>query len=410
MLLPLWHARLLVALAPGLLAIGGCSPSGELPEVLEPVYSRANCTLCESTPEQLAGVLPPPPPRDRGRAVQRRAAAGEHHALLAEVRSHEGVLAVNVRVELWRHTNTGEVVLECDVQTDRDGVAELPFSGRGTYCVHAVHAEIGAASSSAAQYRLIGSPQQRLIELVLPESEVHVFRAGIVQIGVAGPTGAPLERARVAVWHHEFGTEQPTLAGAGWTDEEGVVRIELERPGRYAVAAKHADQGSGSVEYAWFVPSSSRGDGRTEALAEAPSKADDRDWIACDAHLQLGGVAAEGLAIPFHEFALGEGTELLVTEFPVCCRTWSRTVTQEMSAGEFLRIIASTDFRDPDGVEQDLRGNGFHNVTCLQDEIRSSTLNTHEHTADRDWHSLLLYMDVDDDYDGELTIIDIESQ
>lgn len=308
--------RLAAVCVPWFFALA-CSPTDDRVVTLKPLYCRADCEHCDVSASELVDILPLPPPRERREAPDRSALRTHAHQAVVEVRSHEGVPAADTRVELWRHLRNHEPILEGTAQTDVDGIASVPFDGRGVFCVHAVHPDVGTAARPARQLRLSNTPQDWIVELVLPQGEVVLQRAGVVQIGVAAPNGSALALARVAVWRHEFGAEEPALAGTGLTDDHGVVRIELDRPALYAVAAAHTDYPSDSLDYAWYVPRSPRGEARGTALS------DDRRFVTCDAHLRLGADAPAGLLVPFHEHHLGPEDDLLVTEPPLCCRSWS---------------------------------------------------------------------------------------
>jgi hypothetical protein len=326
-------ARLAVVCAPWIIALASCSPPDEPAAALKPLYCRADCDHCESFASELIDFLPMPPPRARRAPVERSAVNSHEHRALVELRSHEGVPAAGAHVELWQHFTAGEPVRTGTATTDVDGIARIPFDGRGVDCVHAEHAAVGATAQAPRQLRLARPAQDWVVELVLPKGDVVLQRAGVVQIGVAAPDGSPLELSRVAIWRHDFGADEPALAGTGLTDAQGVVRIELDRPAIYAVAASHADHASDSLEYAWYVPRSPRGESRDTALST------DRTFIACDAHLRLGADAPTGLRIPFHEHDLGSEDDLQVTEAPACCRTWS---TPEDEAASFLELSGAT--------------------------------------------------------------------
>lgn len=313
--------RLAAVCVPWFFALA-CSPADDQVVTLKPLYCRADCAHCDVSASELVDILPLPPPRERREAPDRNALRTHRHQAVVEVRSHEGVPAADARVELWRHLRDREPVLEGTAQTDVDGIASIPFDGRGVFCVHAVHPDVGTAARPARQLRLSNTPQDWIVELVLPQGDVVLQRAGVVQIGVAAPDGSPLALSRVAVWRHEFGAEEPTLAGTGLTDDRGVVRIELDRPALYAVAAAHADYPSDSLDYAWYVPRSPRGEARGNALT------DDRRFVTCDAHLRLGTDAPAGLLVPFHEHHLGPEDDISVTEPPACCRTWSCSTSE----------------------------------------------------------------------------------
>lgn len=315
-------ARLAAVCAPAIFAFAACSPSDESAVVLEPLYCRADCEHCDSTALELIDSLPMPPPRERREPVQRGDSAIHRHRVVVEVRSHEGVPAANARVDLWQHRRHGDPVRAGHALTDVDGIALIPFEGRGVYCVHAEHDQVGSAALAPRQLRLSNTAQDWSLELVLPKSDVVLERAGVVQIGVAAPDGSPLALSRVAIWRHEFGADESMLAGTGLTDEAGVVRIELERPALYAVAAAHADYASDSLEYIWFVPRSPRSEARSAELSE------ERVFVECDAHLRLGPDAPGGLVVPFHEHHLGPEDDIQVTEAPACCRSWSRDVRE----------------------------------------------------------------------------------
>lgn len=315
-------AKLVAPLAfsrtPWLLLLAACSSSDEPAVALEPLYCRADCEHCDTLASDLIGILPLPPPRLREEPIARAAISSHAHCAVIEVRSHEGIPATNARVELWRHRRRGKPTLVGATQTDVDGIAWIPFDGRGVFCVHAEHPDVGATANPPRQLRLSSLPQDWNVELVLPEGEVVLQRAGVAQIGIAAPDGLPLPLARVAVWRHEFGAAEPILAGMGLTDENGAVRIELDRPALYAVAAAHADYASDSLHYAWYVPRSPRGE------APANAKDESRRFVECDAHLRLGADGPTGLRAPFHEHHLGPEDDLQVTETPACCRAWFR--------------------------------------------------------------------------------------
>ncbi|MCB9904948.1 MAG: hypothetical protein H6831_11115 [Planctomycetes bacterium] len=308
--------RLGVVCVPWFFALA-CSPADDEVVVLKPLYCKADCEHCELSASELVDLLPLPPPRARETAPERSAMKNHRHRAVVEVRSHGGVPAANARVDVWRHRRGAEPVLDGTALTDVDGIATIPFDGRGVFCVHAEHPDVGTAARPVRQLRLSDEPQAWIVELVLPAGEVVLQRAGVVQVGVAAPDGSPLPLACVAVWRHEFGAEEPILAGTGSTDEHGVVRIELDRPALYAVAASHADYPADSVDYAWFVPRSPRGELRTDELRG------DRRFVDCDAHVRLGADPEDGLRVPFHEHHLGSEDDLVATEVPACCRTWS---------------------------------------------------------------------------------------
>ena len=329
-------ARLAVVCAPWFFALASCSSSDEPAAALEPLYCRADCTHCDEFAGALVDVLPMPPPRERRAPVERAVASEHQHRVLVELRSHEGVPAAGARVELWNHLLEGEPIRAGSATTDVDGIAHIPFDGRGVYCVHAEHAAVGATAQAPRQLRLNRYAQDWVVELVLPEGDVVLQRAGVVQIGVAAPDGSPLELSRVAVWRHDFGADEPALAGTGLTDDRGVVRIELDRPALYAVAAAHAAYPNDSLDYAWYVPRSPRGELREQALPK------DHAFVACDAHLRLGTDTPTGLRVPFHEHDLGPDDDLQVTEPPACCRTWSATTDDTAALFENAKTTADS--------------------------------------------------------------------
>lgn len=311
--------RLALAFAAFAAAVA-CDASDAAPRALRPPACGEGCAHCTDEADRARDVLAPPPivVDARRRAL---APAAATHRVLAEVRSHDGVPAARVRVEVWRLTRDRGSVLEGTAHTDVDGIAAIPFDGRGVYCIQAIHEQVGRASTRPEMLQLGDRVQDWPVELVLPESDIEIPRAGIAQVGVAGPDGATIEGACVAVWRYDFGVEEPTLCASVLTDSRGIARVELDRPGFYAVSARHPELGEGVGEYLWYTPRSPRGERRV--TGDAPTQSlTALDWVACDAHLRVGARSHHAARHPFEPHDLGG--ERIAPASALCCRTWVR--------------------------------------------------------------------------------------
>lgn len=300
-------------------AVVGCDASDAAARALQPPACGEACAHCAEEADRAPDRLAPPPVATR--TGRRAVAPAATHRVLAEVRSHDGVPAAGVLVEVWHLSRDTGSVLEGSARTDVDGVAAIPFGGRGVYCIHAIHDEVGRTTNEPKMLQLGARVQDWPVELVLPESDVPIPRAGIAQVGVAGPDGAALEGACVAVWRYDFGVEDPTLSASAVSDARGVVRVELDRPGFYAVSARHPELGEAAGEYLWYAPRSPRGERRVTGDAPTRSLAA-LDWVACDAHLRVGARSHRALHHPFEPHDLGG--DRIAPASALCCRTWVR--------------------------------------------------------------------------------------